>query len=114
MTKRPISAPEVQDELTSLIEVLHETEERLEELTGGEVDTVANSAGRTLMLRRAQNHLRQAEAVKQASILNALPARIALLDRAGVIVSVNHSWGRFAAGHVLEGLSQEPGCNYLE
>ena len=71
------------EEISALIETLHETEQRLEELTAGEVDTVADRDGRTFLLRRAQEQLRHSEAAKQAAILNALPAHIALLDTQG-------------------------------
>jgi len=67
-------------EVSALIETLHATGQRLEELTAGEVDTVTDRRGRTILLRRAQDHMRHNEAAKQAAILNALPAHIALLD----------------------------------
>ena len=73
------------DELSALIETLHETGQRLEELTKGEVDAVTDRDGRTFLLRHAQDHLRLSEASKQAAILNALPADIAMLDAQGVI-----------------------------
>ena len=79
-------------EVLALIETLHEVGQRLEELTAGEVDTVTNRDGRTVLLRRAQEHLRHNEAAKQAAILNALPAHIALLDSQGIIISVNEAW----------------------
>ncbi len=78
-----------------MIETLHHTEQRLEQLTGGEVDSVANRAGQTLLLRHAQDQLRLNESVKQAAILNALPASIALLDGQGIILSVNEAWQQF-------------------
>ena len=82
-------AVDANKEISALIETLHRTEQRLEELTAGEVDTVADHDGRTLLLRRAQDHLRHHEAAKRAAILNALPAHIALLDIQGFIISVN-------------------------
>jgi len=102
------------DEIATLIEALHVSERRLEELTGGEVDTVADRTGRTFLLRRAQEQVRLSEAGKQAAILNALPAHIALLDPRGVILSVNQAWRRFGDTNAL----QSPDCaismNYLE
>ena len=80
------------DEITRLIETMSAAEQRLETLTAGEVDTVANSVGRTFMLQRAQTNLRKSEAIKQAAILDALPALIALVDVRGAIVSVNEAW----------------------
>jgi PAS domain-containing protein len=93
---------------------LHETGQRLEELTAGEVDTVADRDGRTFVLRRAQEQLRHAEAAKQAAILNALPAHIALLDERGTILSVNETWAQFVCGDVLHGPAHTVGLNYFE
>ena len=42
------------DEISTLIETLLATEQRLEVLTAGEVDTVAGRDGRAFLLRRAQ------------------------------------------------------------
>jgi diguanylate cyclase (GGDEF)-like protein len=101
-------------EVLALIETLHEVGQRLEELTAGEVDTVTNRDGRTVLLRRAQEHLRHNEAAKQAAILNALPAHIALLDAQGTIISVNEAWRKFASANVLQGPGYGVGLNYLE
>ncbi|HSI61052.1 MAG TPA: ATP-binding protein [Ideonella sp.] len=100
-------------EIAALIETLHETSQRLEDLTAGEVDAVAARDGRTILLRRAQDQLRHDELAKQTAILNALPARIALLDVLGQIVSVNEAWQRFACAHVLQGPAHGIGVNYL-
>ena len=100
-------------EVAALIETLHDTGQRLEELTAGEVDTVADGEGRTFVLRSAQEQLRQVEAARQAAILNALPAHIALLDNQGVILSVNEAWRRFSGAHVLQGPGYGIGVNYL-
>lgn len=109
--------PDTNEEIAALIKTLHDTEQRLEVLTAGEVDTVANRDGQTLLLRRAQNHMRHNEAAKQASILNALPAHIALLDAQGRILSVNESWQQFTgatSANVPQGPGHEIGVNYLE
>ncbi len=112
----PATAPggEMNEEIAALIEVLHQTGQRLEELTAGEVDTVADRQGRTFLLRRAQETLRHAEAGKQAAILNALPAHIALLDNQGVIISVNEAWRVFAGSNGLQSPCRGVGCNYLD
>ena len=102
------------EEVSALIEALHETEQRLEELTAGEVDTVADRDGRTLVLRRAEDQLRYRDAAKQTAILNALPAHIALLDAKGLIISVNEAWRRFASANVIQGPGHGIGLNYLE
>jgi diguanylate cyclase (GGDEF)-like protein/PAS domain S-box-containing protein len=101
------------DEISSLIEVLHVTEQRLQELTAGEVDTVADRDGRTITMRRAQDHLRQSAASRQAAILDSLPALIALLDDQGLIVSMNEAWRHFSCANVLQGPNYEVGLNYL-
>lgn len=105
---------EAQTEVSALIEKLHATGQRLEELTAGEVDTVMDRRGRTVLLRRAQDHQRQTEAAKQNTILNALPAHIAMLDAQGCIVSVNEAWRQFAGTNLLQGPSIGPGLNYLD
>ena len=101
-------------EVSALIDTLHQTGQRLEELTAGEVDTVADRDGRTFLLQRAQEHLRYSEAAKQAAIINSLPAHIALLDKDGVILSVNQAWGRFAGANALQNSNNGIGANYLE
>ena len=114
MTPATPAAPEpVVDEISALIEVLHHTGQRLEELTGGEVDAVTDRNGRTFILRRAQDQLRQSEAARQAAILNALPAHIALLDTQGVIISVNEAWRNFADANGLLGPGHAVGLNYV-
>lgn len=115
MSNHQAPSPEAANrELSALIEILHRTEERLEELTSGEVDTVTNRDGRTLVLRRAQDQLRNAEVTRQAAILNALPAHIALLDRQGTILSVNAAWRQFAIDNDLADPGHGVGLNYLE
>jgi diguanylate cyclase (GGDEF)-like protein/PAS domain S-box-containing protein len=102
------------NEISVVIRALREADLRLEELTGGEVDTVADREGRSFLLQRAQKQLRAAEVVKQAAILNALPAFIAVLDGEGRVVSVNDMWGRSTAGNPLHGPAYGVGSNYLE
>lgn len=55
----------------------------------------------------------RALAETQISILNALPAHIALLNVDGVIVAVNESWRRFASANVLQSKDFFAGQNYL-
>ena len=110
-----LQPPEDADvEVSALIETLHKTEQRLEELTAGEVDTVADSEGRTFLLRHAQDRLRHSEASKQHAILNALPAHVALLDTQGRIVSVNEAWRRFTGSDLMPRAGYAVGLNYLE
>jgi len=96
----PPPALDANAEIAGLIETLHATGQRLEELTAGEVDAVADRDGRTFLLRHVQEQLRHIEAAKQTAILNALPANIALLDSQGRIVSVNEAWRRAAEENV--------------
>src|SRR6185369_11266011 len=72
------------------------------------------SDGRTFMLHRAQEQLRHQVAAKQASILNALPAHIALLDAQGLIVSVNAAWARLAPADEGQAPGNGVGFNYLD
>ncbi len=102
------------DEISALIETLHQTEQRIEELTGGQVDTAANRSGRTVLLQHAHNRLRESEAVEQAAVLNALPAHVALLDAEGSIVSVNDTWRQFGSANDLLSPKFGVGMNYLE
>src|SRR5580693_32090 len=101
-------------EVSALIETLNQAERRLEELTAGEVDTVADRDGRTFLLRGAQEKLRYSEATKQAAILNALPAHISLLDTRGLIISVNEGWRRFAGANGWRSPNYGVGLNYLD
>jgi PAS domain-containing protein len=101
------------EEISALIELLHKTGQRLEELTAGEIDTVADRDGRTFMLRSAQAQLRHIDAAKQAAILNALPAHIAVLDSQGRIISVNEAWLRFAGANTIQRPGYAIGANYL-
>ena len=112
--QQPVAPGGADQEVSALIETLHQTGQRLEELTAGEVDTVTDRRGRTVLLRRAQDHMRHNEAAKQAAILNALPAHIALLDPQGVIISLNEAWRKFASTNVLQSPGYGVGLNYLE
>ncbi len=110
----PAPTPNERDEVLALIETLHETEQRLEELTGGEVDTVTGASGRPFVLRRAQEQLRHHDAARQEAILNALPAHIAMLDAWGVIVSVNEAWREFGQANLSVAPGHGVGLNYLD
>jgi diguanylate cyclase (GGDEF)-like protein/PAS domain S-box-containing protein len=103
-----------EEEIASLVEILSKTGKRLEELTSGEVDTATDSEGRTLFLRGTREQFKRNELVRQAAILNALPAHIALLDPEGVIVSVNDTWRLFEGANSLRGgAGLGLGVNYL-
>jgi diguanylate cyclase (GGDEF)-like protein/PAS domain S-box-containing protein len=102
------------DEISVVIRALRAADLRLEELTAGEVDTVSDRDGRSFLLQRAQDQLRAVEASKQAAILNALPAHIAVLDMGGRVLSVNEMWERATASKALHGPAYGVGINYLE
>ena len=102
------------NEMSSLVEALRKTGEQLEELTARQVNTVVDGDARTLLLRGTQEQLKENENPTQAGILNALPARIALLDTKGIIISVNDAWVKFSLGNVNQGLGNEVGQNYID
>src|SRR5450631_4445645 len=110
----PATSSDASAEISALIEVLHATDLRLEELLGGEVDAVMHRDGEAILLRRAQSHLRESENARQAAVLNALPAQIALLDTRGVIVSVNDAWRQFADANAFRAAGHGIGFNYLD
>ena len=68
----PVDANE---DILALIKVLHDTGQRLEQLTAGEVDTVADHEGQTFLLRRAQEQLRH----KAEETLRATESRFRIL-----------------------------------
>jgi two-component system cell cycle sensor histidine kinase/response regulator CckA len=119
MNEPAAATEDPEDEVTALVRKLHETQQRLQELAGGEVDAVLHPGGHSYLLHEAQEKLRRSEAaqrdsaVTQASILNALPAHIALLDEHGVILSVNDRWRLFAATNALQSSDFAVGQNYL-
>ena len=108
------------EEILALVRTLHETQRRLQELTGGQVDAVLREDGQSYLLHEAQEKLRANEesqrvlAATQLSILNALPAQIALLDPQGVIVAVNNGWRCFAETNGLQNSESCIGQNYVE
>lgn len=83
--------------IAKLIATLHQTEQQLETLTAGQVDTVAFDPEHLYLLRRSQERLRSSELVKQTAILDALPAHIALLDTQGFVINTNAAWRRVSA-----------------
>jgi PAS domain S-box-containing protein len=100
--KPPAPTVDPDEEIVGLVRILHETQHRLEELTGGQVDAVLHQGGQSYLLHEAQGRLRESEvnqrrlATTMMAILNALPAHICLLDAKGLIISVNESWRQFA------------------
>jgi diguanylate cyclase (GGDEF)-like protein/PAS domain S-box-containing protein len=101
-------------ELSRLIATLHETEKRIAVLTLGEVDAVASDDGHTYLLRQAQARLREDVSARNADILNALPAHVALLDADGLIVAVNKAWQSFADENGYAGDDGGLASNYFD
>jgi PAS domain S-box-containing protein len=64
--------------------------------------------------RKHEEAERQRLATLQASILNALPAEVALLDKDGVIIAVNEAWRLFATENELAAPDHGVGTNYFE
>jgi diguanylate cyclase (GGDEF)-like protein/PAS domain S-box-containing protein len=114
VTSTPIPPSEdASEEISVLIRTLRETDQRLDELTAGQIDTVADRDGRSFLLHHAQDEFRYSEAAKQAAILNALPAHIILLDTKGLIISVNDEWHRLACRNALVDPNYGIGLDYL-
>jgi len=111
--KRHAAEDAVAQEMSNLVETLHKTEQRLEELTAGEIDAVVDNSGRSFLLRRAQDRMRISEAAKQAAVIDALPAYIALLDAQGNIVSSNRAWRNSARASAQHAPGARLGANYL-
>lgn len=114
ITQNPPAFVDTSAEVAALIDTLLTAERRLDLLTAGEIDAIADSEGGTFLLRRAQEQLRQGESARQAGILNALPAHVALLDSQGIIISVNEGWRRFALENDLGQAASGVGQNYLQ
>ena len=106
-------------ELVALVAELELIQQRILELAGGRIDAVVGASGDLNLLPAAQEQLRQREAAQRAfateraAILDALPARIALLDRDGAILVVNKQWQAFAREEGLDDGYTFTGKNYL-
>jgi diguanylate cyclase (GGDEF)-like protein/PAS domain S-box-containing protein len=114
VTSTPVPpSGETSEEISVLIRTLREADQRLDELTAGQIDTVADRDGRSFLLHHAQDAFRYSEAAKQAAILNALPAHIILLDTKGLIISVNDEWHQLACRNALIDPNYGIGLDYL-
>ncbi|MDB6075090.1 MAG: sensory box protein [Verrucomicrobiaceae bacterium] len=111
---------DMESRVATLIRTLFEAEQELRALTGGQLDVVTNAEGAPYLLLEAQERLRGSEAVQRqaaethAAILNALPAHLALIDPAGMILTVNESWRRFALANAAQNPASRVGENHLE
>jgi PAS domain S-box-containing protein len=115
--REPCTAlPGAGEEISALIETLLKTEQRLEDLTAGEIDTVAGRDGRTFMLHRAQADSRRREAAEHAAsaatmarqlaelraLVDLMPAMIWFKDTRNVILRVNQRAAETAGKSVAE------------
>jgi PAS domain S-box-containing protein len=121
MKPNPTDAPsDPSEEISALVLQLQEAHRRLQELTGGGIDAVLSPGGESYLLHQAQEKLRKSEVSQRQladtmlTILNALPAHIALLDARGVIIAVNEAWKKFGRANSLQDPNFLVGQNYLE
>ncbi len=120
MTNSNSNAASVPNEIALLVARLHDTQQGLQKLAGGQLDAVVHAGGYCYLLHEAQERLQKSEATQnaaaamQAAILDSLPANIALLNHEGVIISVNKGWRSFATCNALEGSESGLGQNYLK
>ena len=107
-------------EIATLVRRLRDTQKRIQELTGGQVDSVIDHEGQSYLLREAQERLHESEdhlrhlANMTGAILDALPAHIALLDPKGTILTVNRSWRNLAQANSGNDSDAGIGSNYLQ
>jgi hypothetical protein len=72
MTAGPdLEAADPSDEIEALVRQLHETQQRLHELTGGEVDAVIHPGGQPYLLRELRKSCARAKLLSDA-----LPAAV--------------------------------------
>ena len=109
----PAPSAEADEEISELIRTLRETDQRLDELTAGQIDTVADGDGRSFLLHHTQDELRYSDAARQAAILNALPAHVILLDTKGIIISANDAWRQLTCCNALLDSKYGIGLDYL-
>ena len=88
------------EEIFDLVETLNRTEQRLEELTGGEVDSVVDRQGQVFFLRRAQEELSRRTERRERLLSTALASMsdfAQIYDSGGRLLFVNQPllnlWG---------------------
>jgi PAS domain S-box-containing protein len=102
-----------------LLQQLKRAEEALQQHFNAGIDAVIDSEGRSVLLRDAQHRLVTSEAEQRKaaerliSILDALPANIALLNQTGEIVLVNEPWRKFGRENGMTLRDFGVGVNYL-
>ena len=108
------------ERLSELLARLRDTRAEIERVVGAHVDAVVDpSDGSTTYMDAAlrevlaQGAAQERDATFRAAVIDAIPANVAVLDRAGVVIAVNESWRRFA---LANGASSDAfvGANYLD
>ena len=112
---RKMNAPRTArpDQIAILVRRLAETSKSLQSLLADEGDAVLFPGGEFFLLLPAQTSTRLA-AEMQRTILDAIPAHLAVLDPEGKIIFVNESWQRFVGQCEGPWKSIEIGQNYVE
>lgn len=108
------------EELAQHIEQLQDLESQLLDLDKGRAQGLMDHSDELYILSQVQKHLRQTAqlqrrfAGQQASLIDALPAQVALLDSRGNLFEVNAAWQGFARLNVADDADAYLGKNYLE
>jgi PAS domain S-box-containing protein len=74
---------------------------------------VAGAVVATVLQRKQVETALEDSHYLKGAILDSLPAHIAVLDRAGIIIAVNDAWARFARENGAAGAALAPGVSYL-
>ncbi len=110
MKSHSISPDPDDNELVALMKRFEESEAALKAHLANASAGLGGSTGSTLLFKRAQQQAME----MQTSILDALPAHVALVNESGVIIAVNRAWRRFAAANGYQEGKSPLGTNYLE
>lgn len=102
------------EDIAALVATLFEADRQLDELMDGQVDSVSDAHGGTMLLRGAQRQLLGSDGVKQSAILDAIPFSVAVLDARSRIIWVNAGWKQFAVENGMQAQGQSLGASYLE
>ena len=99
-------------DLPKLLQEFQLVRERLSETLGDEIDAILLPSGKLHLTEQAQLNVQRENALL-LSVLDSLPAHMALLDRNGNIVSVNRAWKEFAHANECHSENYGVGMNYL-
>jgi PAS domain S-box-containing protein len=116
----PTQRTVLQDQVAILMQRLAETNKALQSLLAVEADSILCLAGGSSSLTPAQEGSVHGEEMHrqamemQRSILDAIPAHLAVLDRNGNIIFINESWRRFLGRPKGSCEYVEMGQNYIE